>query len=59
MRTDAEALEDARREAMGLPPLDRNPRNGGGGGAGGGGGGAGGQSTDDQVYERFKKRMRK
>ncbi|KAH8083499.1 hepatocellular carcinoma-associated antigen 59-domain-containing protein [Filobasidium floriforme] len=47
IQSDAEALEDAKREAAGLPPLNRGnnrqrDRNE--------------TATDDQVYERFKKR---
>lgn len=47
IQTDTEALEDARREAMDLPPINRTRR-------------PGGESievaTDEAVYERFKKR---
>jgi hypothetical protein len=43
-QSDADALEDARREAMGLPPLQRYRRE------------RVENATDDQVYERFKKR---
>lgn len=45
VQSDAEALEDAKREVQGLPPLNRGQqreRNE--------------TATDDQVYERFKKR---
>ena len=44
LQSDADALEDARREAMGLPPLQRYRRE------------RVENATDDQVYERFKKR---
>lgn len=44
LQSDADALEDARREAMGLPPLQRHRRE------------RVENATDDQVYERFKKR---
>ncbi len=47
VQSDTEALEDARREAMDLPPINRTRR-------------PGGESvevaTDEAVYERFKKR---
>lgn len=44
LQSDADALEDARREAMGLPPKQRYRRE------------KVEVATDDQVYERFKKR---
>lgn len=44
VQSDADALEDARREAMGLPPKPRYRRD------------RVEVATDDQVYERFKKR---
>jgi len=49
-KSDADIIRDARREALGLPPAhedddnrSRGPR----------------MATDEQVMERFKKRMRK
>ena len=48
-KSDADIIRDARREALGLPPSHegddrpRGPR----------------MATDEQVMERFKKRMRK
>jgi hypothetical protein len=48
-KSDADIIRDARREALGLPPAhegedrQRGPR----------------MATDEQVMERFKKRMRK
>jgi hypothetical protein len=48
-KSDADIIRDAKREALGLPPAheedgrSRGPR----------------MSTDEQVMERFKKRMRK
>ncbi|KAJ9106102.1 hypothetical protein QFC21_001244 [Naganishia friedmannii] len=44
VQSDADALEDARRDAMGLPPLQRQRKD------------RNQTATDDQVYERFKKR---
>jgi len=48
-KSDTDIIRDARREALGLPPAheeedrQRGPR----------------MATDEQVMERFKKRMRK
>jgi hypothetical protein len=46
IQSDAEALEDAKREAAGLPYLNRGNRQRD----------RNETATDDQVYERFKKR---
>lgn len=43
--SDAHAMEDAKRQAAGLPPTQRAPR-----------GDRHQEATDDQAYERFKKR---
>jgi len=50
-KSDADIIRDARREALGLPPAaideeERGPR-------------GPRMATDEQVMERFKKRMRK
>jgi hypothetical protein len=50
-KSDADIIRDARREALGLPPTahdeeERGPR-------------GPRMATDEQVMERFKKRMRK
>lgn len=44
--SDAYAMEDAKRAAAGLPPANRGPR----------GERPHQEATDDQAYERFKKR---
>jgi hypothetical protein len=46
VQTDTEALEDAKREVQGLPPINRR----------GPAKNRAELATDDQVYERFKKR---
>jgi hypothetical protein len=51
-KSDADIIRDARREALGLPPAahDEEERHGPRGPR---------MATDEQVMERFKKRMRK
>jgi hypothetical protein len=51
-KSDADIIRDARREALGLPPAahDEEDRHGPRGPR---------MATDEQVMERFKKRMRK
>jgi hypothetical protein len=49
-KSDADIIRDARREALGLPPAHEDDDNRARGPR---------MATDEQVMERFKKRMRK